>query len=179
MKSKTKAGLSSLPIPTRDGRFIARYSVYGLAVLEFPSKRRATYFTNRTELPMTIRRWHRAATVALKRALAGRPPKVLPPLDLSSGTDFQQRVWNALLKIPRGQTRSYGEVAQEVGKARTARAVGSACGANPVPVLVPCHRVLSAGHKLGGFSGGLDWKRRLLWREESRLWWSAGEKPPE
>jgi O-6-methylguanine DNA methyltransferase len=70
-----------------------------------------------------------------------------------------------LRKIPAGQTRSYGEVAQTIGRPRAIRAVGGACGANPVPVLVPCHRVLAANKKNGGFSNGLAWKRRLLARE--------------
>jgi len=83
-------------------------------------------------------------------------------LDLAGATPFRRRVWAELRRIPRGATRSYGEVADELGKRRAARAVGGACGANPVPVLIPCHRVLAANGRLGGFSGGLDWKRRLL-----------------
>ncbi len=101
----------------------------------------------------------------LKSSLAGRKPKNLPPLDLSGGTEFQKRVWNALRKISTGRTKSYGEIAQAIGKPKAVRAVGGACGANPVPVFVPCHRVLAANKKLGGFSGGLDWKRSLLARE--------------
>jgi O-6-methylguanine DNA methyltransferase len=86
-------------------------------------------------------------------------------LDLSAGTPFQQSVWRALEKIPFGQTRSYGEIASAIGNAKGVRAVGGACGANPIPVLVPCHRVLAANGKLGGFAGGLAWKRTLLERE--------------
>jgi len=82
------------------------------------------------------------------------------------GTVFQKKVWNALRKISPGKTKSYGEIAQAIGKPKAVRAVGGACGANPIPVLVPCHRVLAANHKLGGFSGGLDWKRKLLARED-------------
>jgi O-6-methylguanine DNA methyltransferase len=68
----------------------------------------------------------------------------------------------AMRKISLGKTKSYGEIASAIGKPKAVRAVGGACGANPVPVLVPCHRVLAANKKLGGFSGGLDWKRKLL-----------------
>jgi len=68
-------------------------------------------------------------------------------------------------KIPFGRTKSYGEVAQAIGKPKAVRAVGGACGANPIPVLVPCHRVLAAHGKIGGFGGGLEWKRKLLTRE--------------
>jgi O-6-methylguanine DNA methyltransferase len=88
-------------------------------------------------------------------------------LDLTSGTAFQQRVWQALLEIPSGETRSYAQVARAIGQPAATRAVGSACGANPIPVLVPCHRVLAANHKLGGFSAGVDWKRLLLGGEQS------------
>src|SRR5262249_4083178 len=109
----------------------------------------------------------------LKRALTGRTPRLLPPLDLSAGTTFQQRVWNALLKIPRGETRSYGDLAKSLRHQRAVRAVGNACGANPVPVLIPCHRILAARRHLGGYSSGLKWKRLLLWREESRDWWEG------
>lgn len=113
---------------------------------------------------MKILRWHRAITAALKAILAGREPKTLPPLDMA-GTAFQKSVWHALRKISLGRTKSYGEIAAAIGRPRAVRAVGGACGANPIPVLVPCHRVLAANQKLGGFSGGLDWKRRLLKRE--------------
>jgi O-6-methylguanine DNA methyltransferase len=97
--------------------------------------------------------------------LAGRPAGELPPLD-ETGTAFQRAVWRALRAIPPGQTRSYAEIARILGRPPgAARAVGQACGANLIPVLTPCHRVLAAGGKLGGFSGGLEWKRRLLARE--------------
>jgi len=101
----------------------------------------------------------------LKSILAGQAAKKLPPLDLSAGTEFQKNVWNALQKISLGETKSYGEIARQIGKPRAVRAVGGACGANPIPVLVPCHRVLAANKKLGGFSVGLDWKRTLLAQE--------------
>ncbi|MGH7953707.1 MAG: methylated-DNA--[protein]-cysteine S-methyltransferase, partial [Limisphaerales bacterium] len=111
----------------------------------------------------------RLTTVVLKNALAGREPKTLPPLDQSAGTEFQKSVWREMRKIARGKTKSYGEIAERIGKPKAVRAVGGACGANPIPVLVPCHRVLAANKKLGGFSGGLDWKRRLLACEGIKL----------
>jgi len=106
---------------------------------------------------------------ALRSLLAGRKPKKLPPLDWAGGTEFQQAVWRAMLKIPVGKTKSYGEIAAAIGKPKAVRAVGGACGANPIPVLVPCHRVLAAHGKIGGFGGGLDWKRELLKREGTIL----------
>ena len=74
-----------------------------------------------------------------------------------------------MLKIPLGRTRTYSEIATSIGAPNATRAVGNACGANPIPVLVPCHRVTASGGKLGGFSGGLDWKRRLLAVEKVEL----------
>jgi O-6-methylguanine DNA methyltransferase len=93
----------------------------------------------------------------------------LPPLDLAAGTIFQQRVWAALREIEPGRTRSYSEIAAAVGTPKATRAVGSACGANPIPLIVPCHRVVASGGKLGGFSGGLDWKKHLLMAEGTWL----------
>jgi len=99
---------------------------------------------------------------------AGKLEKFSAPLDLR-GTEFQREVWQALLRIPYGETRSYGEIATEVGRPKAYRAVGLANGANPVPLVVPCHRVIAAGGKLGGFGGGLEAKRKLLALEQSRL----------
>jgi methylated-DNA-[protein]-cysteine S-methyltransferase len=82
-------------------------------------------------------------------------------LDLR-GTEFQQRVWKALLTIPYGETRSYGEIAEHVGAPGAARAVGLANGHNPVAIIVPCHRVIGASGHLTGYGGGLDRKQALL-----------------
>lgn len=78
------------------------------------------------------------------------------------GTAFQRSVWNALMKIPYGETRSYGELARAIGKPAASRAVGAANGANPIPIVIPCHRVIGSGGSLTGFGGGLDAKRYLL-----------------
>ena len=160
-----KTKLTTLPLQTPDGTFLARYSEKGLAGLEFPSHGNGETPSPQGVMPAQIRQWHRKTAAALKRSLAGRAPGILPPLDLSSGTDFQQHVWGALREICSGKTRSYGEIARAIGKPKAVRAVGGACGANPIPVFVPCHRVLAADQKIGGFSSGLDWKRRLLARE--------------
>ena len=78
------------------------------------------------------------------------------------GTDFQQRVWNALTEIPYGETWSYGELARHIGKPKASRAVGAANGLNPIPVIIPCHRVIGSSGKLTGFGGGLKTKEYLL-----------------
>jgi methylated-DNA-[protein]-cysteine S-methyltransferase len=88
-------------------------------------------------------------------------------LDLR-GTEFQQRVWKALLTIPYGDTRSYGEIAEQIGAPGAARAVGLANGHNPIAIVVPCHRVIGARGSLTGYGGGLDRKRSLLELEQKR-----------
>ncbi|MFH1070059.1 MAG: methylated-DNA--[protein]-cysteine S-methyltransferase [Candidatus Glassbacteria bacterium] len=112
----------------------------------------------------------------LKEALAwldryfDNPQKSLPyrgKFD-AGGTVFQRKVWLHLAQIPSGHTETYGQVAREVGRPAASRAVGQACGANPIPLIVPCHRVVAAGGGLGGFGLGLDLKRRMLKLEGRR-----------
>lgn len=99
---------------------------------------------------------------AVADALAGQPAEV--PLDLV-GTAFQKRVWDALMKIPRGETRSYAALARSLDAPKAARAVASACAHNRVAIVVPCHRVIRGDGTPGGYRWGLDMKRRLLARE--------------
>jgi O-6-methylguanine DNA methyltransferase len=84
------------------------------------------------------------------------------PLDFIRGTEFQKSVWRCVYAIPYGKTRTYGQIAKALGKPGAARAVGMANGANPIPIVVPCHRVTQSDGKLGGYSGGLDIKDALL-----------------
>lgn len=79
-----------------------------------------------------------------------------------AGTPFQRAVWDELLRIPYGATITYGELARRMGRPRAMRAVGAANGANPIPIVIPCHRVIGAGGQLTGYGGGLHLKRRLL-----------------
>ena len=83
----------------------------------------------------------------------------------SKGTEFQQKVWSALLEIPFGETRSYGEQARLIGDFKAVRAVGLANGKNPIPVIVPCHRVIGADGSMTGFGGGIERKKWLLAHE--------------
>ncbi len=92
-------------------------------------------------------------------------PKV--PLDLRKGTGFDRNVWSEIETIAFGDSMSYGQIAAKVNSAGASRAVGRACGRNPVPILIPCHRVIGSGGKLGGYSSGLDIKRALLDLEKS------------
>ncbi len=84
------------------------------------------------------------------------------------GTDFQCAVWRALAKIPFGKTKTYGDIAQQIGRSKAVRAVGGACGVNPVPFFIPCHRVVAA-KGLGGFSAGLEIKIALLSKEKALI----------
>lgn len=90
-------------------------------------------------------------------------------LDLDQGTPFQRKVWEELARIPHGETRSYAEVAAAVGNPRAARAVGSANGENPIPIVIPCHRVIRADGSLGGYSSGTHIKQALLKLEGVRV----------
>ena len=103
---------------------------------------------------------------AVADALAGKKAKV--EVDLL-GTAFQKKVWDALMRIPPGQTRSYAEIASQLGAPNAARAVAGACARNRIAVLVPCHRVVRGDGSVGGYRWGLPLKRRLLQREGARL----------
>jgi methylated-DNA-[protein]-cysteine S-methyltransferase len=97
----------------------------------------------------------------LHQYFAGKRQSFSVPLDMR-GTPFQQNVWKALLRIPFGETRSYREVAEQLGSPQAVRAVGAANGRNPLSIVVPCHRVIGASGKLTGFAGGLETKAHLL-----------------
>lgn len=107
------------------------------------------------------------AVAQLESYFAGELVRFDLGLDLV-GTDFQRRVWAALLTIPYGETRSYGEIARQIGSPGASRAVGLANGHNPIGIVVPCHRVIGANGSLTGYGGGLDRKRALLDMERSR-----------
>lgn len=120
--------------------------------IEFkPAKKTSRPFTAK------IRAWFRGYT----KGCAGKFPYSLN----LNGTPFQKAVWKAMAKIPYGETRTYGWVAGKAGRPKAVRAVGNACSANPLPILIPCHRVV-ASNGLGGFSSGLALKKRLLAMEK-------------
>ncbi len=97
----------------------------------------------------------------LNEYFAGQRRQFDLPLDFE-GTDFQQKVWQALLSIPFGETRSYKQIAEQIGNPKAVRAVGAANGKNPISIIAPCHRVIGASGKLVGFAGGLENKDILL-----------------
>jgi AraC family transcriptional regulator of adaptative response/methylated-DNA-[protein]-cysteine methyltransferase len=115
----------------------------------------------------------RDALIAVERP--AQAPEL--PLDVA-GTAFQEAVWRELRKIPPGETRSYAQIAASVGNAGAVRAAGSANGANPVAVLIPCHRVVRSDGSLGGYAYGLERKRKLLEQERSCDPAAGQEQPP-
>lgn len=120
--------------------------------------------------PDAFARWPRddqhpvlqAACQQLRAYFAGQLTVFELPLDLSTGTPFQQAVWQALLAIPLGQTCTYGDISRRIGKPQAVRAVGAAVGQNPISIIVPCHRVIGADGTLTGYAGGLERKVALL-----------------
>jgi O-6-methylguanine DNA methyltransferase len=156
----------NLSVPTTKGEFVATYSESGLSGIRFPGEPAPKA---PDEIPGRIQHWHQLTRKAVVAVLVGKATGKLPPFDLAEGTEFQRQVWDELQRIPAGQSKSYGEIAETLGKPGSARAVGSACGANPIPVIIPCHRVLASSKRIGGFAGGLEWKRRLLLAEGVRV----------
>jgi methylated-DNA-[protein]-cysteine S-methyltransferase len=155
----------SLIVRTKLGAFRVQYTAHGIAALDFPGFGGSRFRVTTNNPPPFVRNFARQ----LQQFADGKPVRWRVPLDLSAGTNFQQAVWRVLTKIPRGETRSYGWVAQQIGKPTASRAVGAACGANPVPVIVPCHRVIAGDGSLGGFGGGLPMKKKLLRIEGTRF----------
>lgn len=98
----------------------------------------------------------------LEAYFAGDLTDFTVPVEMRGGSEFERAVWAEIAKIPYGEMVTYGAIAHALGDPGAARAVGTACNHNPVPVIVPCHRVVGAGGKMVGFGGGLDRKRRLL-----------------
>jgi O-6-methylguanine DNA methyltransferase len=147
----TERGLAYLRLPRASGRGFADWL-----------RRRAPGAEVRTGFAP-----NKAAIAQLREYLEGKRTEFELPLDLR-GTEFQLRAWRALLAIPYGETRTYADQARAVGEPAAVRAVGTANGANPVAIVVPCHRVVASGGKLGGYGGGLALKRRLLALEHAQ-----------
>jgi AraC family transcriptional regulator of adaptative response/methylated-DNA-[protein]-cysteine methyltransferase len=129
-------------------------------------------FAELRENPVRLKPW----SDALVSCVDGHSTHLEVPLDVS-GSRFERRVWAALRSIPRGDTRTYAEVADSLGVPKGARAVGRACASNPVAVAIPCHRVVAKNGELGGYRWGLARKRILLQREAKDRVESASSVP--
>ena len=135
---------------------------------------RGLYLPDHRRGPQVAAGWRRddGALAAVRAQLAGYFAGDRTEFDLPlvpDGTPFQLRVWEALKQIPYGETRCYGDLAKQLGRAGAARAVGAANGRNPISIVVPCHRVVGAGGALTGYAGGVVVKRTLLDHERRRL----------
>jgi methylated-DNA-[protein]-cysteine S-methyltransferase len=140
-------------------------SCQGLVALNWTGRLARAALEPVSTAEVALARQHLRSGVAWLRAyFTNRIPSPLPPLSLQ-GTTFQKAVWRALAALPPGTTTTYGKIARAIRRPGASRAVGQAVGANPLPILIPCHRVLAAGGKLGGYSAGLQRKRWLLAHE--------------
>lgn len=157
--------LRAAPLDTPIGPLWLACTTRGLAAIEFGSDEEAILAAWRKRTGRAVVRDDVALApyvAEMERYFAGAITRFLVPLDLIEGTPFQRKVWDTLLTIPYGETRSYKWLAQQVGQAKGFRAVGAANGANPLPIVVPCHRVVNTDGRLGGYGSGLDAKRALL-----------------
>ena len=152
------------PLNTSLGTFLLAVSDQGLCRLHLPGEADWSGWFDRHYGGPAAPGWNpalRRATSQLEQFLAGERRDFDLELDLR-GTPFQIGVWNQLRSIPFGETRSYAQVAAGIGRPGSSRAVGTATGRNPIPVVVPCHRVIGSNGRLVGYAGGLELKRRLL-----------------
>lgn len=145
-------------LATAAGQVRVALSPKGLCGLRLPRRGSCRRRGSSAGLDAMLRRLLRD----LRDYFDGKEVKFSYPMDLGGATNFQRAVWRALRRIPHGQTRTYAEIARAVGRPKACRAVGGACGDNPLPLLIPCHRVVGSNGKPGGFSGGRGWKRFLL-----------------
>ncbi len=165
-------GLELSVLETQLGWMGVAYSPRGIISLQLPRAGRELALRDlqrafpkgsvKQEIPEEIAR-------ELRDYSAGRCRQFHLPVDLSSARPFQRAVLTAISRIPFGETRSYGWVARAIGKPGAARAVGQALHTNPIPIIIPCHRVIASNGSLGGYGGGLEMKRRLLQLEGSAL----------
>ena len=153
------------PLPNIGGYALALMSEKGVTFLAFAEKKINLEAYLKAEAPfakaITADSPQADWVLALKTWMPQRQTEIKLPLDLH-GTPFQASVWQALREIPYGETRSYSELSERIGKPKAMRAVASACGKNPLALLVPCHRVLGKGGQLSGFRWGLSMKKTLL-----------------
>ncbi len=162
---------SVLELPLLKKVFVAS-TEKGVCSIDFHTSEREfrNYLKKRFSAPKIIKnpRANPKVLSQLKKYAEGRLKDFDCPLDLH-GTPFQRKVWAALIKIPYGETRSYRDVARAIGHPKAFRAVGNANGTNPIPIIVPCHRVIESNGGLGGYGQGIDVKKRLLDFEKAHV----------
>jgi AraC family transcriptional regulator of adaptative response/methylated-DNA-[protein]-cysteine methyltransferase len=153
------------------GRLLVAASERGVSAVYLGDADRTLEAALKAEYPAAERRRDDGGLASEVRAilehLEGRRPRLDLPIDVQA-TAFQWQVWQALRAIPRGETRSYGEIATALGQPTGARAVARACATNPVALIVPCHRVVAGNGRLSGYRWGVETKRALLEREKAK-----------
>lgn len=156
-------------VDTPLGRMGIATTNLGICRLDLKIEGKAPYRDSLARRFKTIPRRNDPRLEGLKKGLIlyleGGRPELTPPLDLQAIPDFQRRVLEEVRRIPYGTVRTYKEVASSIGRPKAARAVGQALNHNPIPILIPCHRVVRSDGRLGGFSEGVELKRWLLSRE--------------
>jgi methylated-DNA-[protein]-cysteine S-methyltransferase len=165
LKTLAVSDLSYASLPSPLGELWLAATPRGLCRLAFSLDEAGFLALVTREIGLAPRRGGDTLTAALRQLnayFAGRLRTFDLPLDLARGTSFQLAVWQATGRIPYGQVCSYGDMARALQSARALRAVGQALGHNPLPIIVPCHRVLRSDGTLGGYTGGLDIKKTLL-----------------
>lgn len=167
-------GLKVFRLNSKLGPIHGAAGVAGLRLLVIPNRDQEYFEAKLAELAPgqkaeRVKPEEIAAGRWLIKYLSGRKPGRPPALDLNGMSPFSRAVLTELLKIPYGRSLSYGEVAAKVGEPQAARAVGRAVGSNPMPIVIPCHRVLGKGGALTGYGSGLDTKRSLLALERGDL----------
>ena len=152
-------------VETPIGRLFVGASERGIYDVTFDARDEGRYIARLARRACDVTADRHAVAAALEELsayFAGELMRFTVPVDLSGVTDFTARVLRATRRIPFGRIRSYGEIAHRIGSPRASRAVGGALGRNPVPILIPCHRVIAGGGGIGGYTGGLPTKRALL-----------------
>ena len=143
------------------GRLTLIVSLAGLCRILLPIKEGDTVCDNATQMPLGMKDFFEESKQQLLDYFANKRKHFELSYDLI-GTKLQKKVWSTLLSIPYGKTISYGELAKRLGSPQKARAVGRACSQNPLPILLPCHRVIGSSGKLVGFGGGINLKKYLI-----------------
>jgi AraC family transcriptional regulator of adaptative response/methylated-DNA-[protein]-cysteine methyltransferase len=154
-QSEPSFGFHSTPF----GECCIAFSNDGIFALTFPENRESAYADLDQRFPETNFRQNDEKASRLVRQIfeMGEKPRIHP-----IGTEFQLSIWNALQQVPKGQTCTYAEIAENIGRPKAVRAVGTAIGANPIAFLIPCHRVIRTDGSLGGFRWGVECKKRML-----------------
>lgn len=154
--------MPAISIATQYGTVKAILSKKGICSISFPRSKKKTRLQLQQEKTESDENLKKKFVSEIKKYFQSGTPVSDFPLDLSLSTPFQKKVYKAAQKIGHGKVRTYGWIAKKIGNPKASRAVGQALNKNPVPIIIPCHRVVAGNGDLRGFASGLGWKKRLL-----------------